>query len=89
MRCIDSNYDLETCRGAVEYYPALPTRYTRAGNMVCFARCEKHYEEYEERYEARLERERAYEASLYCPHGTYVGDAWGPDYLCGACESAY
>jgi len=22
-----------------------------------------------------------------CPHGTYVGDAGGPDYLCGACEA--
>jgi hypothetical protein len=21
-----------------------------------------------------------------CKHGTYVGDAGGPDYLCGACE---
>lgn len=21
-----------------------------------------------------------------CKHGTYVGDAWGPDYLCGRCE---
>ena len=21
-----------------------------------------------------------------CEHGTYVGDAGGPDYLCGACE---
>lgn len=21
-----------------------------------------------------------------CRHGTYVGDAYGPDYLCGACE---
>ena len=21
-----------------------------------------------------------------CPHGTYVGDEYGPDYLCGACE---
>lgn len=22
-----------------------------------------------------------------CPHGNYVGDAHGPDYLCGECES--
>jgi predicted alpha/beta hydrolase len=22
----------------------------------------------------------------YCRHGTYVGDPFGPDYLCGACE---
>ena len=22
-----------------------------------------------------------------CEHGTYVGDAGGPDYICGKCES--
>jgi hypothetical protein len=22
-----------------------------------------------------------------CPHGNYVGDAGGPDYLCGHCEN--
>jgi hypothetical protein len=22
-----------------------------------------------------------------CKHGTYVGDAYGPDYMCGQCES--
>jgi hypothetical protein len=22
-----------------------------------------------------------------CPHGNYVGDAGGPDYLCGRCEA--
>jgi hypothetical protein len=22
-----------------------------------------------------------------CKHGTYVGDAYGPDYMCGRCES--
>jgi len=22
----------------------------------------------------------------YCPHGTFVGSWWGPDYLCGLCE---
>lgn len=22
-----------------------------------------------------------------CPHGNYVGDAGGPDYLCGKCEA--
>ena len=21
-----------------------------------------------------------------CKHGTYVGDAYGPDYICGQCE---
>lgn len=24
---------------------------------------------------------------LYCPHGTYVGDPYGPDYMCGVCEN--
>ena len=23
----------------------------------------------------------------YCQHGTWIGSWWGPDYLCGACES--
>ena len=22
----------------------------------------------------------------YCKHGTFVGDPYGPDYMCGACE---
>ena len=22
----------------------------------------------------------------YCKHGTYVGDPYGPDYMCGMCE---
>ena len=24
--------------------------------------------------------------SLYCKHGTYIGDPCGPDYICGYCE---
>lgn len=24
--------------------------------------------------------------SVYCKHGTYIGDPCGPDYLCGPCE---
>ena len=24
-----------------------------------------------------------------CKHGTYIGDAYGPDYICGHCEDAY
>lgn len=23
----------------------------------------------------------------YCKHGTYIGDPYGPDHLCGYCES--
>jgi hypothetical protein len=26
-------------------------------------------------------------ASYYCRHGVFIGDPYGPDYLCGACES--
>jgi len=22
----------------------------------------------------------------YCKHGVYIGDRYGPDYLCGRCE---
>lgn len=25
--------------------------------------------------------------SQYCKHGTFIGSWWGPDYLCGQCES--
>ncbi len=24
--------------------------------------------------------------SQYCKHGTFIGSAWGPDYMCGRCE---
>lgn len=24
--------------------------------------------------------------SNYCSHGTYIGNAWGADYICGYCE---
>lgn len=27
--------------------------------------------------------------SQYCRHGTFIGSWWGPDYMCGACESGY
>ena len=26
------------------------------------------------------------EVSLYCKHGTFIGDPCGPDYICGLCE---
>lgn len=32
------------------------------------------------------ERQAAGGWSNYCIHGTYIGDPYGPDYLCGACE---
>lgn len=87
ITCLDRHHEDSPCEGEVEYHPTIPARYRANGAFVVFARCEKHYEEYAERCEALLEREREYEASLYCKHGTFIGDAFGPDYLCGRCES--
>jgi hypothetical protein len=85
--CLDHQHEDSPCEGVVEYHMTLPVRYRRSGAFVVFPRCEKHYDAYYERYEAREAREAEYQASLYCKHGTYVGDAWGADYLCGRCES--
>lgn len=84
--CLDNHPD-EPCRGDVSNHTTIPVRYRRNGSFVMFPRCEKHYIAYQERCEALIERERRYQAGLYCKHGTYIGDAYGPDYLCGACES--
>ena len=27
--------------------------------------------------------------SNYCRHGSYIGDPYGPDYMCHACEMGY
>jgi hypothetical protein len=27
------------------------------------------------------------DSSQYCRHGSFIGSWWGPDYLCGYCES--
>lgn len=40
----------------------------------------------------REEDELPYDGDLndpkqYCKHGTFIGSWWGPDYLCGLCES--
>lgn len=83
--CLDRHSS--PCEGEVEYHPTIPARYRANGSEVMFARCDKHYEAYEERCEALMERGRKHEASLYCKHGTYIGDPFGPDYLCGRCES--
>ena len=85
--CLDHHHEDSPCEGVVEYCPTYPVRYHRSGAFVVFPRCERHYEEYCDRGEAREMREQDYQASLYCKHGTYVGDAWGADYLCGRCES--
>jgi hypothetical protein len=31
-------------------------------------------------------RERDFDWQSYCRHGAYIGDPYGADYLCGACE---
>lgn len=85
--CLDYHHEDSPCEGVVEYRTTLPVRYRRSGAFVVFPRCEKHYDDYCERYEDEVERESNYRASLYCKHGTYVGDWAGPDYLCGRCES--
>lgn len=85
--CLDHHHEDSPCEGVVEYHLTNPVRYRRNGAFVVFPRCEKHYEAYYERCEALIERERKYQASLYCKHGTYIGDPYGPDYLCGRCES--
>lgn len=69
------------CVGTVEYCSSPFTGYG------CYAYCDAHYAEADARAEELRERERRYQESLYCKHGTYVGDAWGPDYLCWRCES--
>lgn len=75
------------CEGEVDYRVTEPVRYRSNGAFVTFPRCESHYDQYVARAEAREAREAEYQASLYCQHGTYIGDPYGPDYLCGACES--
>ncbi len=75
------------CRGHVRYRYALPIRWRNNGTAVMFPRCAKHYDEYELSCRERERRAEEYEASLYCKHGTYVGDWAGADYLCGLCES--
>lgn len=83
--CLNHNDD---CLGQVDYHPTHPTvRWRSNGTMVMFPRCEHHHELYYLSGEQQIERERRYQASLYCKHGTFVGDAYGADYLCGACES--
>lgn len=86
LQCLDGGDPSSPCEGKVEHCPTYPVRYYRSGAFVTFPRCDKHYEEYMDRREADEQREQDYQASLYCKHGTYIGDAWGADYLCGRCE---
>jgi len=87
ITCLNDGDMSNPCEGLVEYQFTLPVRYYNSGAMVQFPRCAKHFIDYCDAYDERQAREERYRASLYCEHGTYIGDAWGPDYLCGRCES--
>lgn len=41
----------------------------------------------EEYREAKEHAYRTHTNLLTCKHGTYIGDPYGPDYMCGMCES--
>jgi hypothetical protein len=87
ITCLKDGDMSNPCEGLVEYHSTLPVRYYNSGAMVQFPRCAKHFIDYCDAYDERQAQEERYRASLYCEHGTYVGDAYGPDYLCGRCES--
>ena len=44
--------------------------------------------EWEESREARMRSKYRSRDEDYCKHGTYIGDPYGADYLCGYCESS-
>lgn len=75
------------CEGTIERQPTNPVRWRANGTMIMFPRCEKHYSEYLAITDERIEREQEARDRQFCKHGTFIGDAFGADYLCGACES--
>lgn len=79
--CLDHGDPDTPCAGDVDFTPSY-----RGWNSI-YPRCDAHYAAYMARNEEREEREAAYRDSLYCVHGTFVGDWAGPDYLCGLCEA--
>ena len=83
--CLGNDPD-SPCEGIVEMRCTEPPRFRANGTMIMFPRCMGHYEKYVDAANKRERRMAAREASLYCKHGTYIGDPYGPDYLCGACE---
>jgi hypothetical protein len=87
ITCLNDGNEASPCEGVVEFHPALPVRWHNSGAMVQFPRCAEHYMKYCDAHDERQARDERHRASLYCEHGTYIGDAWGPDYLCGRCES--
>ena len=87
ITCLNDGNELNPCEGEVEYQFTLPVRYYNSGAIVQFPRCAKHFIDYCDAYDERQAREERHRASLYCKHGTYVGDEYEADYLCGRCES--
>ena len=59
MDCLDRH--ASACEGIVEPYLAQPVRYRSNGEFVMFPRCEKHWDEYSDRAQARQERQWAAE----------------------------
>jgi len=76
--CLDGP---EGCSGAVEY------RMPLSGTGRSFPRCEGHWDARLERQQEINERYFSTPSSHYCRHGSYIGDPYGADYMCGACEN--
>lgn len=78
VECLDGP---EGCSGPVEYRMAL------SGTGRSYPRCEKHWDERLARQDEINERYFSTPSSHYCRHGNYIGDPYGADYICGACEN--
>ena len=85
MQCLGDHGEGE-CVGEVRLRPSLPARWETWGGEKMFARCDRHYDDYRARFEARERRDAEARRRNYCKHGTFIGDPYGPDYLCGKCE---
>lgn len=84
--CLGSITSHTPCAGEVTLQPTYPPRWRNNGTMVMFPRCEAHYDEYLAECEAREQREQEARERMFCRHGTFIGDPYGADYLCMACE---
>jgi hypothetical protein len=77
--CLDHYHGV--CSGAVEY------RMPLSGTGRSFPRCDFHWDERLDRQQEINERYFSTPSSHYCRHGNYIGDPYGADILCGACEN--
>jgi hypothetical protein len=59
MNCLDQH--TSPCDGVVELCLAQPERYRKNGEPIMFPRCDKHWDEYSDRAQARQERQWAAE----------------------------